>query len=212
MAKERKATPYFRSMVRRLKQFKKEKSRFPHKYEEYQGVNLGTWACTQRYLHRKGLLHPEQEKLLQDTGLLNGGVFHLFDRIQAVQEFYEKYGRYPFYDERVGGKPLGKWWSMIQKKIREYLLTDAELLQIQTQYPMIYLYARNKGLKTIENWAILLAEYQKETGNICPPAREKFRGVSLGQWCKKTRCLARKGELSEEVLKLLSPTGILEDL
>lgn len=209
---KKRTTTYFKSQVALLKKFKRKYNRLPKKMEEYEGMPLGVWCNTQKYLFHKGDLTKEQINLLAPTGLLGTGSYNFYQRIKEVDAFYQKYNRFPMYNEVVNGKVLGNWWYCIKDRIWRYMISEEDLAFIEENAPYMIPYGRKKDLRNYWAWLNLLDEFQKETGRVYPRAREEYCGEKLGSWCSRQRMRYRKGVLTVNQVEVLMERGILEDI
>ena len=208
----RKVTPQYIAKVKSLKRFISKYHRLPQKKETFEGWPLGVWCVTQRYLYRKNELLAEHVTLLEPTGLLKTGIYGLYQKVDYIWTFYQKYQRMPYRDEIVQGKPIGQWWYHLRDQVIHYLLCEQDLEYLQKQYPDLIQMIWEWDLRFFVDWVELLKEYQLKTKKIKPATREKYKRFALGSWCAKQRYLARNNKLSERKIELLEPTKLLADI
>lgn len=196
----------YRAKVTELNNFQKKHKRLPKR-----GEPLGHWCSQQKYLFKKGLLSKEKAALLKKSGLLISGEYNVLSRASEVQRFYESHGRFPFRDETTPVGSIGEWWYKLQVQIEQYMISDVMREQIETCYPTLFQSAVNRKNKKFYEWIQLLSQYQLETGRIEPKNREKYMGRWLGDWCTRQRLMAKRGQLSDEKIQILSKMKVLPE-
>ena len=208
----KRVTDGYREKVKLLKRFREKYKRLPLKREEFEGIPIGVWCSTQKYLYHKGQLGDEQAALLEPTGLLSTGRYHLYERVNAIGDFYETYHRMPYQDDIAKSNPIGQWWYRLRRQICRYQLSQADMDYISETRPYLIEFAREWGDHGFSRWLKLLKEYQSDTGRVCPPAQAVWHGENLGRWCVRQKNLARQGKLSQDRIIALKETGLLDNV
>lgn len=101
----------------------------------------------------------------------------------------------------------------IELKLRNKRVVQ-ELLR-PTPSPILPTHKKNtkiKVLDTWETWYQLCCEYKEEFGHLRIAHTEKYKGKLISDWCTNQRIAYKKGELSEDKVRLLKDIGFVFDI
>ena len=171
------------------------------------GLNLGIWISHKRkaYKGTKGekSLNEEQIRKLESIGMIWDVFKEQWDETYEIaKEYYEEHGNLDgLYNKRVKGKNLYLWLDeQIQLYNKKILPEDK--IQLLEQIGMTWNRLDTKWKKMFD----VAKEYQKENGT--------FKGIKdkqLKAWINTQRKVYKRGNLSNEKIKLLEDIGMVWD-
>ena len=190
----------------KLIQFKKREGHcnVPYSHKE-EGFTLGLWLGKQRKVKKAQKLSREQEKKLNDIGLVWAVNKDLFEtRFSLLVEFKNREGhclvpnRY-----KENGFNLGKW---VQHRRAEVLTISADRKAKLDDIGFIW----DKLAVQWEEGFSKLLQFKELKGDCLVPSIEKIEGFNLGQWVVTQRL--NYESISSERKKRLGDIGFVWDV
>lgn len=186
------------------------------KYVTEDGVRLGNWLSQLRTARKIGVnssyLAPEHIAQLDEIGMVWDVYDFVFERnYHSAVEYFRKHGDlecgYDYVDSE--GVKLGMWLNNLRQQYKKRgcsLLTEEQFRQLDS----IGMRWGNKFDLRWDKSYKLLAVYQKQTGNVEPPATyvDKETSIRLGQWLRRQKELYTAGELRQDRVDKLESLGI----
>lgn len=213
---------YWNSCYELLKAYRAEyPNLWPLAKTKYKGVSIGHWCRQQRKKKENKTITQDQKRLLDEIGFL-------WDQreVQEVQRevywnsYYELLKAYrveypnlwPVHNESYHGFNLGSWYQLQCHRYKyntlplKYKLL-LEKIGFSSKISKKYLRWRARW-RTFYN---LLKKYHDEKPFFWPDAKEKYKGVNLGQWCYTQRKNKKQNKLLPIRVQLLNEIGFIWD-
>ena len=211
----------------------KFKTKNGYEFDE-NGIALGNWINNQRKAYKGKRISEKCMKLLENIGMTSENIvekkwlkmynlakiyYEHHGNLEIVQTFKTKNG----YEFDENGLSLGNW---IFAQRYSYKSNDGKLLLNDSVELLNQIGMRWDNLNAMDSWMEnynLAKTYYEHYGNLNMPYNFKTKngyefdenGIALGKWIGSQRGLfngTRRGEISDEQIKLLENIGMLFNL
>lgn len=190
-----------------LKRFKEEHGRFPvlSDARESDEINiLYSWCRTQRKNYKSNILTKEHISKLEEIGFeleytTQNEIWE--NNYNSVKEIYLRLQRFPEAQDLEDEK-LRKWITEQRQKLHKNNLAQ-ERIQRLNEIEFVWDADEKRWNDSFEILKGFIAE-----NNRVPSAKDKYCGISVGQWYRKQRFCLDQGTLSPERSKKLKSLDI----
>ena len=191
------------------------------------GIKLGNWISTQRFLFINSKLSDERIELLKNIGIVFNDS-HLetwMKNYNLAKIYYEHHGNLEIlvkfktkngYEFDENGIKLGRWIYNQKMKYKSNKLSKEKIELLNSIG--IHFERRQNQIKWMKNYNLAKAYYE-HNGNLEIPARFKTKngyeldenGIDLGKWIYNQRKAYKGKRISEKCMKLLEKIGITSE-
>ena len=191
-----------------LKQYKHTNGdcNVPRQYEK-NGLSLGSWLHRQRQAKKNNRLDAENEKQLENLGVIWEPRIDQWEKnFKLLEEYKQRNGDCNvLYDYKENGINLGEWLSY--QRLRYKTLRNITSKEINLLEDIGFSWDP-EGDSWNKKFAVL-KQYKHKNGDCNVPRRYEENGVNLGEWLTRQRQDKNKNRLDTEKEKQLEDLGVI---